>query len=242
VNQLCGSVGVTKNETLTDYSKLELSIRQELEKTVSRVFALLEPLKIRITNLDSAKTTVFDVPNHPQYPDMGSRIFNLTPVIYIDQSDFREVNTEEYFRLAPGKTVRLLFSLNITCDEVVRDSSGGVTELLCSLNSDPTLKPKGKIQWLSETAFVKAEMRLYDHLLKVESLDDSDGDLFDCINPKSLVTRRGMVEKWMATMWDKPGTSYQFQRLGYFCIDKDSNRDRLVFNRTTSLRESSAAK
>jgi len=242
INMLCALVGVTKNETVTDYSKLEFCVRREFEKTANRAFAILDPLKVSITNIDEAKATVFNAANHPQRPEMGTRKLTLGPVVYIDRSDFRESNTKGYFRLAPGKTVRLLFSLNITCNEVIKNASGIVTELKCSINTEAMLRPKGKIQWVTATESVEAEIRLYDRLFTVPTPDADGRDFMKFINPNSLLVKKGRVEKWLMDSWDKPGLPFQFQRLGYFCIDRDSRKDKLVFNRTTSLREASGLK
>jgi glutaminyl-tRNA synthetase len=207
---------------------------------------VLRPLKVIITNYPEEKTEELTALNHPQRPEMGSRELPFCREIFIEQDDFLEEPPKKFFRLAPGREVRLRYAYFIRCEEVVRDEkSGEVVELHCSY--DPATlggsapdgrKVKGTIHWVSARHAVAAEVRLYDRLFTVENPDSGEGDFKDYVNPDSLVTLTGCrLEPALAEAG--PGTLFQFERQGYFCRDTtDSTPEKPVFNRTVTLRDS----
>eukprot|EP00854_Cymbomonas_tetramitiformis_P004421 gene4421-5430_t len=273
INRFSEDLGVTKNDNTQHLSKLEGCLRNELEETTTRAFAVLDPLAVYITNYPKEGLPVIsDVPNHPQYPDRGVRALNLTKMIYIERSDFREADSKDYFGLAPGKTVRLLFGYNMTCEHVSKGASGKVLSLRCSLDLDshkpaPGMKmPKGVLHWASEESF-PAEVRVYNPLFTVpepgrpdkaavsastaaggnagagdneDEEEESEVDYLTQLNPNSLeLYPDARIEPLMKEFMDKPlSKSFQFQRLGYFTVDKDSTASKPVLNRIVALKES----
>ncbi|WP_444995918.1 glutamine--tRNA ligase/YqeY domain fusion protein [Aliikangiella sp. IMCC44359] len=235
--------GVTKKVHTVEMSLLENSVREDLGEKAPRAMAVLKPLKITLTNYPEDKTEELMAPNHPQNESMGERKIYFSKEIYIDQADFRESANKKYKRLVLGKSVRLRNAYVITCDDVIKDADGNITELLCSydpntLGKNPEgYKPKGVIHWVSASHSKPAEIRLYDRLFNVPNPAAAD-DFLTTINPNSLeVVDGARVEMSLANA--KPEDTFQFEREGYFCADRyDHQTDKLVFNRTVTLRDS----
>lgn len=235
-------IGIAKRENLIELSLLEFSIREDLNRIALRRFAVLNPLKVIITNLPAEKIEWMETENNPEAPETGKRKIAFTRELWIEQNDFMENPPPKYFRLAPGAIVRLKSGFIIRCDEVMKDSAGSITELRCSYVPESRsgqdtsgLKPKGVIHWLSASNAIPAEVRLYDRLFKVED-PAAEEDFKSTINPDSLqVVNNAMVEPALAEA--VVGDKFQFTRLGYFCVDPDSSGDKIVFNRTVTLKD-----
>ncbi|MBL9161540.1 MAG: glutamine--tRNA ligase/YqeY domain fusion protein [Planctomycetaceae bacterium] len=236
----CERIGVAKFNSTIDMAWLEDAIREDLNERAPRAMGVLRPLKVVLTNLKEGETIELDAPNHPQQPEMGSRKIPLTREIYIEQEDFMEDAPKKFFRLKPAGEVRLRCAGIIKCDEVVKDAAGKVTELRCSFDPDHSRKVKGTIHWVSAPLALTAEVRLYDHLFGVENPDNApEGKTFlDNLNPNSLeVVTDAKLEPSLNDA--SAGTSFQFERSGYFFVDPlDSKPGRPVFNRTATLRDS----
>jgi glutaminyl-tRNA synthetase len=235
-------IGIAKTDSTVDVALLEHCIREDLNKRAPRVMAVLHPLRVVIDNYPEGKTEELDAVNNPEDPNMGMRKVPFSRVLYIEQDDFMEQPPKEFFRLAPGREVRLRYAYIIKCVEVVKDKAGGVVELHCTYDPDTrsgatgsSRKVKGTIHWVSAAHALKAEVRLYDRLFTVENPGNVD-EVETVLNPKSLQTSTGYLEPSLANA--TPGSKYQFERLGYFCVDlKESSAERLVFNRTVTLRD-----
>jgi len=235
-------IGVGKRETTSDIALLEDSLREDLNKRAPRVMAVLHPLKLVIENLADGVVEELDAVNNPEDTAMGVRKVPFSKVLYIERDDFRDHPPKKYFRLSPGAEVRLRYAYIIKCTGVVKDEkTGEIIELRCTYDPETrsgspksARKVKGTIHWVSASHAVDAEVRLYDRLLTVE--DPSDENWTDFINPHSLeILRHCKVEPSLATA--KLQDRFQFERLGYFCVDDDSSEDNLVFNRTVTLRD-----
>jgi glutaminyl-tRNA synthetase len=236
---------VAKNDNLQDMSLLESCVRDDLNEKAPRVMGVLRPLKLVIDNYAEGQTEVFDAANHPQNPEFGTRKVPFSKVLYIEQDDFMEEVPKKYKRLGPGREVRLRNAYVVKYASHVKDpQTGEVTEVHCTY--DPTTrdgapadgrKVEGVIHWLSAAHAVPADVRLYDRLFRVPN-PATEGDGFTKhLNPGSLGTVSGFVEASLASA--APGSRYQFERLGYFCVDtKDASPGRLVFNRVVALRDS----
>ncbi len=248
IRTFCDMIGVARVDSRVDIGKLEFCIRDDLNREVPRVLCVLRPLRIVITNYPEGEVEWLDAPYYPHdVPKEGSRKLPFSRVIYVERNDFEEHPQPKFFRLAPGREVRLRYGYFIRCDEVVKDPvSGEVTELLCSYDPETKggaapdgRKVKGTIHWVSAEHSMPVEIRLYDRLFSVPNPDDPrHGDDFTAtLNPQSLLTLSdSRIEPSVAD--DPPGTKYQFERQGYFCSDVvDSSSDHLVFNRTVSLRD-----
>jgi glutaminyl-tRNA synthetase len=246
IRAFCERIGVAKFNSTIDMAWLEDAIRDDLNVRAPRVMAVLRPLKVVITNYPEGEVEQLDAANHPQRPEMGSRPLPFSRELYIEADDFMEDAPKKFFRLAPGREVRLRYAYFITCTEVVKDAAGNVTELRCTYdpatrggNAPDGRKVKGTIHWVSASHAATAEVRLYDHLFKTEFPDDApEGRTFlDNINADSLaVVRDAKLEPSLVTA--KPGDHFQFERLGYFFVDpQDSQPGRPVFNRTVTLRD-----
>ena len=236
-------VGIAKRENLVDLGLLEFCVREHLNRIAIRVMGVLDPLKVTLTNFPEGKTEWLETDNNPEDPEAGTRSLPFNRTLWIEKDDFMENPPPKYFRLSPGGLARLKSAYIIQCDEVIKDDQGEVVELKCSYFPDSKsgedtsgLKPKSTIHWLSAERAIPAEIRLYDRLFTVEDPANDDRDLLELINPESLVTvRQAMVEP--ALQETKVGDKYQFMRLGYFTTDPDSRPDKLVFNRTVSLKD-----
>ncbi|MEE4310963.1 MAG: glutamine--tRNA ligase/YqeY domain fusion protein [candidate division KSB1 bacterium] len=236
-------IGVAKADSTVDIALLEHCLREDLNLTAKRVMAVLKPLRVVIDNYPEDKVEELTAVNNPEDERMGTRFLPFSRVIYIERDDFREDPPKKYFRLAPGREVRLKHAYYITCNDVVRDEkTGEVIELHCSYDPESRggwtsdgRKVRGTLHWVSEAHAVEAEVRLYQHLFTVENPLDED-DFLDCINPDSLEVLSGCrVEPGL--MDSEAGERCQFLRHGYFCVDPDTTREKLVFNRTVSLRD-----
>ena len=236
-------IGVAKRDNTIDVALLEHSVKEDLNKKAPRVMAVLNPLKITITNYPEDKTEEFDTINNPEDESKGSRKIPFAREIYIEQDDFMEDPPKKFFRLGPGREVRLKSAYIIKCEDVVKDEKGNVIELLCSYDpetrsgSGETRKVKGTLHWVSVKHALDAEVRLYDRLFNVEDPDaDKSKSFVDFLNPDSLQVISGAkVEPSLKN--SKILDHFQFQRLGYFNIDPDTTSDHLVFNRTVPLRD-----
>ncbi len=236
----CERIGVAKFNSTIDMAWLEDAIRENLNERAPRAMGVLRPLKVVLTNIKEGETLELEAPNHPQKPEMGTRKVPLTREIYIEQEDFMEEAPKKFFRLKPEGEVRLRCAGIIKCDEVVKDAASKVTELRCTFDPDHSRKVKGTIHWVSAPLALTAEVRLYDHLFGVENPDNApEGKTFlDNLNSNSLeVVTDAKLEPSLKDA--KPGTSYQFERSGYFFVDPvDSKPGNPVFNRTATLRDS----
>ena len=235
------NIGITKYNGVTDVAVLEYAIREDLNRRALRRLAVLRPIKVVITNYPAGQTEELDAINNPEDPAAGSRKLPFTQELYIDQDDFMETPPPKYFRLRPGGEVRLKYAYIIKCDEVIKDAAGRVVELRCtadlgSKSGGPTSarKVKGTIHWVSAAHAVEAEVRLYDRLFTVAE-PDAGGDFKKHLNPHSLEVVRAKCEPSLGEA--KAEVRYQFERLGYFALDKSSQPARLVFNRTISLKD-----
>jgi len=244
IRDFCDRIGVAKADSTVDVQLLEHCLREDLNKKAPRVMGVLNPLKVVVENLPSDQVIEFEVVNNPEDPTAGSRKVPFTREILIERDDFMEDPPKKFFRLAPGREVRLRGGCFLKCNEVKKDAAGAITELLCAY--DPATlsgeapdgrKVKATIHWVSATDSLPAEVRLYDHLFTKPDPDEcGEGqDWLVNLNPNSLTVVSARVEKSLAAA--KPGDRIQFERLGYFCVDPDSAAGRLVFNRAVTLRD-----
>ena len=246
IRSFCKTIGMTKFNSLTDVALLEHSIRQDLNDTTPRRMAVLRPLKVVITNFDEDKVEELEAANHPKDPEAGTRSVPFTREIYVERDDFMEEPPRKFFRLGPGREVRLRFAYFITCNEVIKNAAGEVTELHCTYdpethggNAPDGRKVKGTIHWVSASHAFEAQVRLYDRLFTVEDPNkEDDGKTYlDHLNAESQeVIADAKLEPGLAKA--EPGERFQFERLGYFCADAgDSQAGKPVFNRTVTLRD-----
>ena len=245
VRNFCKRIGVNKFNSTIDIALLEHCLREDLNKTSPRVMAVLKPLKVIIDNYPEGKTEELEAVNNPEDPAAGTRKVPFSRQLYIEQEDFMEQPPKKFYRLAPGREVRLRYAYFITCADVVKDENGRVVELHCTY--DPATrggdapdgrKVKSTLHWVSAQHSLQARVQLYDHLFTKKNPDDApEGEDFKSnLNPNSLqVLTNCRVEPSLAD--SKPLSRYQFERLGYFCVDPDSSNDLLIFNRTVSLRD-----
>ncbi len=243
-------VGVAKRNSIADVALLEFSIREDLNKTANRVFGIQDPLKVIITNWEDGKVDVNQAVNNPGDEAAGTRDMPFTKELYIERKDFKEdpPSPRKFFGLGPDREVRLKFGYIVKCEGYEKDAEGNVTELHCSY--DPLSrsgedtsgkKVKGTLGWVSAPNAIKAELRLYDRLFSTENLNEIDDDFTNHVNPYSLtVVPEALMEPSLATA--KPGDQFQFERQGYFIVDTDSTSEKLVFNRTVTLRDNWAKK
>jgi len=246
IRKFCDAIGVAKANSLVDIALLEHLVREDLNQHASRVMAVLRPIKVLLLNYPEGESEEMDAVNNPEDPDAGTRKVPFSRQLYIERSDFHEDPPKKYFRLAPGREVRLRWGYFIKCVDVVKDDDGEIVELHCTY--DPATrggyapdgrKVRGTIHWVSAPHALDAEVRLYDHLFaKPDPTEVIEGEDFKAnLNPQSLeVVMGAKVEPGLARAL--PGASIQFERLGYYCVDsEDSAADRLVFNRTVTLRD-----
>lgn len=245
IRDLCDMVGVSKSNSIVELQMLEYCARQELNKTAPRVMAVLRPLKVVLTNYPEDQVEEFEAMINPEDPDAGMRKVPFSRVLYIEQDDFMEDPPNKFYRLAPGREVRLRAAYFIKCEEVIKDADGSIIELRCTY--DPTTrggdapdgrKVKATLHWVSAAHALEAEVRLYDNLLTTAypSEMDEDKDFIDYLNPDSLeVIERAYIEPTVKGA--APETRYQFERLGYYTVDSDSTPEKLVFNRTVTLKD-----
>ena len=241
IQDFCERIGVAKANSVVDFAQLEFSVRNDLDKQAPRVLAVLDPIKVVITNWD-AGVEMLDAALYPHdVPLEGSRPLPMSGEVLIDRDDFNENPPKGFYRLKPGGEVRLRHAYVVRCDEVIKDADGKITELRCTYDPD-TLgkapqgrKVKGAIHWVSASHAVPAEVRVYDRLFTVPAPDgDKDTSFLEFLNPDSLKTVKGYVEPFLK---DDANSHYQFERLGFFCRDQDSDSNGLIFNRTVPLRD-----
>jgi glutaminyl-tRNA synthetase len=230
---------------LVDLALLEHCLREDLNKRAPRVMAVLDPLRVVLTNYPEGQVEEFEAENNPEDETAGTRLVPFSRVLYVEQDDFREDPPKKWFRLAPGREVRLKHAYYITCDDMIKDEQGNVIELRCTY--DPSSRGgstpdgrrvKGTLHWVSAAHSLDAEVRLYETLLTIADPNEvaEDKDYSDYINPNSLEVLTGSkIEPGLAGA--ERGSRYQFLRMGYFCVDPDSTAEKLVFNRTVTLRD-----
>ncbi|MCE5309777.1 MAG: glutamine--tRNA ligase/YqeY domain fusion protein [Acidobacteriales bacterium] len=246
IRNFCERIGVAKFNGIIEYSLLEHFVREDLNKTSLRAMAVLRPLKVVIDNYPEGQVEELEAINNPEDPSAGTRKVPFSRVFYIEQDDFREDPPKQYYRLSPGREVRLRYAYFVTCTGVVKDpATGQVVELHCTYdpaskggNSPDGRKVKSTIHWVSAAHAVEAEVRLYDKLFTCENPnDESDGQEWTShLNPNSLeLIPDAKIEPCLAAA--PPGSRYQFERLGYFTVDRDSTPEKRVFNRTVQLRD-----
>lgn len=236
-------IGVAKRENLIDVSLLEFCIREDLNKSANRRMVVFDPLKVIITNYEEGKSEILKGEDNPEDPNTTYRDIPFSRELFIEREDFMEVAPKKYFRLAPGQMVRLKSAYIIKCDDFVKDADGNITELHCTYipesksGSDTSgINVKGTLHWVSAPHAVHAEVRLYDRLFRVEDPSSEEGDFKDYINPNSLeVVETVYAEPALAQ--SKFEERYQFLRKGYFCLDKDTSEEKLIFNRTVTLKD-----
>ncbi len=243
VREFCERIGIAKRENLIELSLLEFCIREDLNKSAHRVMAVLDPIKLVITNYEKGTEDLIGE-NNPEAEDGGgTRIIPFSNELWIEREDFMEVPAKKWFRLAPGTMVRLKFAYIVKCEDFVKDENGNVTEIHCTYipesksgNDTSGINVKGTIHWVSVQHAKTAEIRLYDRLFTSETPDAEEGDFKDYLNPESLtVLPNAYIEPALADA--DLDERYQFIRKGYFCLDKDSTADKLVFNRTVTLKD-----
>lgn len=243
IREFCERIGVAKRENMIDVSLLEFCIREDLNKTAWRRMAVLDPVKCIITNFAEGAEEMHFGENNPEVEGGdGGRDIPFSREIWIEREDFMEVAPKKFFRLGPGLMVRLKNAYIIKCDDFVKDADGNITEIHCTYipesrsGSDTSgINVKGTIHWVSVPHAKTAEVRLYDRLFKVEDPSNEDGDFKEYLNPDSLKVITAFVEPDLTAA--EPGRGYQFIRKGYFCLDKTSTADKLVFNRTVTLKD-----
>ena len=245
IRRFCKMIGVAKADNTVDIAQLEFCIREDLNKRAPRYMAVLRPLKVVIENYPEGQVEEMDAVNNPEDPSAGSRKVPFSKALYIEQEDFIEDPPKKFYRLSPGREVRLRYAYFITCKEVVKDAQGNVVELRCTYDpatrggdSPDGRKVKATMHWVSAQHAIDAEVRLYNHLfVKPDPGDVPEGqDWHSNLNPKSLETVTG-AKLEPALAGARPGDRVQFERLGYFCADLDSREGALVFNRTVTLRD-----
>jgi glutaminyl-tRNA synthetase len=242
IRVFCDKIGVAKRDNLIEYSLLEFCIREHLNRIALRRMVVFNTIKLIISNYLEGQTEMLQTENNPEDPNAGVREIPFSREIFIEADDFMENPPKKFFRLAPGQKVRLKSAYIIQCDEVLKDADGNITSILCSYipesksGSDTTgLKVQGTLHWVNATDAVEVEVREYDRLFKVENPASEEGDFKDYINPDSLKVVTGYAEPSIknATTNDR----FQFIRKGYYCLDKDASTNKLVFNRTVTLKD-----
>jgi glutaminyl-tRNA synthetase len=238
--------GIAKAESIIPMGVLENAIRNDMNENAPRVMAVLDPVKVVLTNYPEAESEWLEAPSHPQNPDMGNRSVPMSREIWIERGDFMEEPPRKFFRLRPGGEVRLRNAFIIKCTDVIKDSEGEITEIHCEYDPDSrsglpgaSRKVKGTIHWVSAAHGVNAEVRVYDRLFNVPNpLADKEKDYLEFLNPDSLQVVSGAIVEPAVTTGG-PGDFFQFERVGYFTIDQDSeDSQRPILNRTVSLRDS----
>ncbi len=242
IRNFCERVGVAKRENVIDAGLVEFCIREDLNRTAPRVMGVLDPLRVVIDNYPVGETEWFETANHGDDPSMGTRKVPFAKTLFIERDDFMEEPPKKFFRLAPGREVRLRSAYFITCTSVVRDDAGNIVELHATY--DPATRggdapdgrrPKATLHWVAADHAIDCEVRLYDRLFKSENPEES-GNFLDDLNPRSLqIVSNARLEP--SVRGAQPLSRFQFERLGYFCVDPDSSNERLVFNRTVTLKD-----
>jgi glutaminyl-tRNA synthetase len=243
IRDFCDRVGVARRDNIIEFSLLEFCIREHLNKIAQRRMVVFDPLKVTITNFPEGEVEWLKSEDNPEDPNTTHRDIPFSRELYIEQEDFMEIAPKKYFRLAPGQVVRLKSAYIIRCEEVIKDDSGKVIEVKCTYipesksGSDTSgVKAQGTLHWVSIAQAITCEVREYDRLFKVEDPSSEEGDFKDYINPDSL--------KVISSAYAEPALKhtrfedrYQFLRKGYFCLDKDTSEEKIVFNRTVTLKD-----
>ncbi|CAN5867086.1 hypothetical protein BH18ACI5_BH18ACI5_01240 [soil metagenome] len=243
IRQFCERIGVAKRENIVDVALLEHAVREDLNRRAQRVMGVLDPLRVVIDNYPEGTTEEFDLSNNPDDPSTGTRRVPFARELFIEREDFMEDPPKKFFRLAPGREARLRGAYFVPCTSVVQNEAGEVVELRCTYdpatrggNAPDGRKVKATLHWVAASTALDVEVRVYERLFNTEQ-PGAGGDLRADLNPTSLETRRAKVEPSVASA--PPGSRFQFERLGYFCVDPDSTADGIVFNRTVTLKDSS---
>jgi glutaminyl-tRNA synthetase len=245
IRNFCDKISVNKFNSTVDFALLQHCLREELNKSSPRVMAVLNPLKVVIENYPEGKVENLEAINNPEDPSAGTRQIPFSKEIYIERDDFMEEPPKKFYRLAPGREVRLRYAYFITCRNVIKDSAGNIIELRCTYDpatrggdSPDGRKVKSTLHWVCAKNAIDAEARIYEHLFTKENPDDAEEgqDFTAFLNPNSLTKLVGCkVEPYLKDA--KPLSKWQFERLGYFCVDTDSKDGKLIFNRTATLRD-----
>jgi glutaminyl-tRNA synthetase len=243
LRQFSDVIGIARRENIVDIGLLEFCVREQLNKTTNRVMAVLDPVKLVITNYPENTSELFTAENNPEDPESGTRQLPFSREVWIEREDFMEEAPKKFFRLTPGNMVRLKSAYIVKCDGCIKDENGNITEIHCTYlpesksgNDTSGLTVKGTIHWVSVAHAHTAKVNVYDRLFRVEDPSNEDGDFKDYINPQSmLVLDTVYIEPSLASA--TPGTSVQFMRKGYFCVDTLSTPENLVFNRTVTLKD-----
>lgn len=246
IRQFCDMIGVAKRENLVDITVLEFCVREQLNKTARRVMAVLDPVKVILTNYPEGQTEALIADNNTEDEHAGTRELSFSRELYIERDDFMEEPPKKFFRLGPGLSVRLKHAYIITCNEVVKDADGNVTELHCTYNVDSKsgsdtsgIHVKGVIHWVNAADAVPADVRMYNRLFTVEDPANAEGDFKDHINAQSMeLNHKAVVEA--SLLQTSAGDQFQFMRKGYFSVDRDSTASKLVFNQTVGLKDTFA--
>ncbi|MEQ1799147.1 MAG: glutamine--tRNA ligase/YqeY domain fusion protein [Lacibacter sp.] len=242
IRDFCDRIGIAKRENMIDVSLLEFCVREHLNKIAQRRMVVFNPIKVILTNYPEGQTELMHSENNPEDLSTGERQLPFSREILIEADDFMENPPKKFFRLAPGQMVRLKSAYIIQCDEIVKDAAGNITALHCSYLPESKsggdasgLKVKGTLHWVNAADAVEVEVREYDRLFRVENAANEEGDFKDYINPDSLKVVTGYAEPSLkeATLTDR----FQFMRKGYYCLDKDTNSTKLIFNRTVTLKD-----
>ncbi|MEO8934285.1 MAG: glutamine--tRNA ligase/YqeY domain fusion protein, partial [Xanthomarina sp.] len=237
IRKFVETVGVAKRDNVIDVALLEFCIREDLNKSAPRIMAVLDPVKVVITNYPEGKVEWLDAENNQEDDSAGYRKVPFSREIYIEKDDFKEEANSKYFRLTLGREVRLKNAYIIKGERVIKDSDGNITEIHCTYTQDTTIKVKGTLHWVSIAHAIKAEVREYDRLFLEEAPDaQQDMDFMEFVNPESLKIVDAYIEPSLIDA--KVGDRFQFQRIGYFNVDTDSTSDKLVFNKTVGLKDS----
>ena len=244
IREFANRIGVAKRDGVIDIALLDHCLREDLNKRALRVMAVLDPVKVIITNYPEEQVEELDAENNPEDESAGKRKLPFTRELYIERSDFMENPPKKFFRLGPGREVRLKHAYYITCTDFIKDENGDVAEIYCTYDpatkggwSDDGRKVRGTLHWVSAQHAVDAEVRLYDHLFNVENPETDGDDFIQYLNPNSLI-KTSEVKLEIGLQGAAIGTNYQFLRNGYFYLDLDSTEEKLIFNRTVGLRDS----
>nr|WP_319395948.1 glutamine--tRNA ligase/YqeY domain fusion protein [uncultured Desulfobacter sp.] len=244
IRNFCDVIGVSKKESRIDMGLLESCLRDDLNENAPRVMGVIRPLKITIENYPDGQTETLEAMNHPQKPEAGKREVSFSKHLYVEQDDFMEDPPKKFFRLGPGREVRLRAAYLVTCKEIIKNEAGAVVELICTYDPETRggtapdgRKVKGTIHWVNAQDCIDAQIRLYDRLFKDENPEKDGQDFVENLNPDSLeILEHAKLERRLEKA--EPESVYQFERLGYFCLDsKESTPEKPVFNRTVTLRD-----
>ncbi len=246
IRNFIDTIGYTKYEALNSVSLLEHAVRDDLNRIATRVMAVVNPVKVVLTNYPEGLVEEVEMENNPEQEGSGTHSMPFSRELYIEREDFMENPPKKFFRLAPGQEVRLKGAYIIKCEEVVKDADGNITELRCTYDPESrsgmpgaSRKVKGTLHWVSAGHAVDAEVRLYDRLFEVENpAAETERDFREMLNPQSLIIANAKLEPFAAALGEKPGEKLQFQRIGYFTPDYDTKPGALVFNRTIALKDS----